>query len=1059
MSLEAEIDVEEVAKPELSELVARQRTGALSPPLASPSLLPFGELAPPIFERLVAEVAWLVDRLDGIRIYGRSGQDQGGLDLVGTRDGELHVYQVRRIAKLDATGLRDAVYDFAHEPNYEPGEKDEPRRFDAVRFVLAAGCSADDTKVEDELARLQGEFQGDLEIELYDASALSISLRERPSIVAGVFGPEWAKAFCGVEVQVPDVDLPNGYELLDDPISALDLSEVHLRAEELSADDPGRAAELFASLANAVWSKFPLHAGDLKRRARDLKVEAGDLDQAFVETCEMLLATPPGASWSPVDLHKLDEIAEGLGESQQALAALIGELSSYVEYPRDAEVDLAPLEALVETDSDFSSILQGIVLRLGELTIALKNIRASPERIAELLGQLNVLSADVETKTRTDCLLADLHDAMDTGESGPFSEVLERAASGYVPEKFAGFVAMRAARSAVANGKIENARHLFRRAVIGSSNAGFGGDAAAALRSISYLDQATIDTLHRAQTLQRSAASVGAGSRLLPDPTSLRARSVESILDQDMREAVPLLRQTILLSRISGSLIDELIARQRYGESLSAAGLHDHAVTELVLAGQRESASKAANALGEWWDPRKYLTEAPDWTIASASAVAARQMDLAPDEEISELAGLFLGITGEEPVEQLAGHQSTRWALAALGAQGDRIPEEVATSIMGMIPVWIDREENHYKLIDQEMVAVLFAIAGSDVAESESAGLAIVEAVKRNVRNADAYLKGLSPSDEITRAVEDLADEQNGNAIETLLAWEVSHPSIDQTAAKWAQRFLKEPVGTDRESFGFGQNLDWGTEFLRMASGEVEIGEATLSDVRVQVIHKLVEWGEDSLDAGGRRGEAIYALARLADFAPPEQQGELFERTMTLVLDPRLNEMDENEIQSQHILSKFSTNTGAANLSTSALVAAAALAKERFEAKLVEDHILSLLLGEDLSAAQQQLVGRALYEIRWALESFGVLTRYRGSHIRRVAAACWSESGRDPIIAQELANDQSRVVRQEIAFALANGEPGCTALEAVLDGLKGDQSYLVRKAASGGTGETNDGSE
>ncbi|MEV5084185.1 hypothetical protein AB0K74_37165, partial [Streptomyces sp. NPDC056159] len=165
----SELPFEEVG---LSTLVSRRNALALTPPLSAPDVLPFGQLAPPVFERVVGEVMWLVDGMNDIRGYGRSGQDQGGLDLIGRKKGQTHVYQVRRIVSLSAPALRAAVTDFTGPPRTTtPEEGWSERRFDAVRFVLAAGCVVDDTKVEDELVALQEEYQGDIEIDLYDAGA------------------------------------------------------------------------------------------------------------------------------------------------------------------------------------------------------------------------------------------------------------------------------------------------------------------------------------------------------------------------------------------------------------------------------------------------------------------------------------------------------------------------------------------------------------------------------------------------------------------------------------------------------------------------------------------------------------------------------------------------------------------------------------------------------------------------------------------------------------------------------------------------------------------------
>jgi hypothetical protein len=48
---------------------------------------------------------------------GRSGQAQGGLDIVGGPATDRSVYQVRRIAALTPAGLRTAVVDYAGQPS------------------------------------------------------------------------------------------------------------------------------------------------------------------------------------------------------------------------------------------------------------------------------------------------------------------------------------------------------------------------------------------------------------------------------------------------------------------------------------------------------------------------------------------------------------------------------------------------------------------------------------------------------------------------------------------------------------------------------------------------------------------------------------------------------------------------------------------------------------------------------------------------------------------------------------------------------------------------------
>src|SRR5215210_7384375 len=95
--------------------------GDLGPPDPFPSLpiathpatLPCRELTWRNFERLCVEVARLVDATTDCRLYGRSGQQQHGIDLYARLlTGDHVVYQVRDIARLTAAKLRKAVGDY-----------------------------------------------------------------------------------------------------------------------------------------------------------------------------------------------------------------------------------------------------------------------------------------------------------------------------------------------------------------------------------------------------------------------------------------------------------------------------------------------------------------------------------------------------------------------------------------------------------------------------------------------------------------------------------------------------------------------------------------------------------------------------------------------------------------------------------------------------------------------------------------------------------------------------------------------------------------------------------
>ena len=164
----ASLDEVEISFPTLA---GRSQVTPLPVPLQNPALLPLSDLDPEVLERLVAEI---VSRQDnrGVQFYGRRGQKQYGLDVLEReKTGTRSLYQVKRYQQIDPTGIREAVEEYAG-PARGAGFDGSPRRFDPQRFVVVTSASLDaDTANVDEVDRLQGVYDGDLEIEVWGAEA------------------------------------------------------------------------------------------------------------------------------------------------------------------------------------------------------------------------------------------------------------------------------------------------------------------------------------------------------------------------------------------------------------------------------------------------------------------------------------------------------------------------------------------------------------------------------------------------------------------------------------------------------------------------------------------------------------------------------------------------------------------------------------------------------------------------------------------------------------------------------------------------------------------------
>ncbi|MFF0767374.1 hypothetical protein ACFYUK_00655 [Nonomuraea wenchangensis] len=203
------------------KLARHTQTTPLPVPMQNPALLPLADLEPGVFERLVTE---MISRQNnrGAQFYGRSGQQQYGLDIVERqKDSTRALYQVKRYDELTQAKIRQAVLDYAGPPRHA-GFAGARRRFDPRRFVLVTSAEFDrDTRNVDVLAELQDEYADDLEIEVWGAEAVSRKLREAPYLVYAVFGPAWAKTWCGFDPAPADPAAPPALGLVEDRRAAL----------------------------------------------------------------------------------------------------------------------------------------------------------------------------------------------------------------------------------------------------------------------------------------------------------------------------------------------------------------------------------------------------------------------------------------------------------------------------------------------------------------------------------------------------------------------------------------------------------------------------------------------------------------------------------------------------------------------------------------------------------------------------------------------------------------------------------------------------------------------
>ncbi len=929
----------------ISDLLGRSQAGPLPPPIVAPPSLPFGDLDPLVFERLVGEVVWLVDGMNDVRGYGRPGQDQGGLDLIGRLDGGTHVYQVRRIVQLTAAALKKAVEDFAGPSRVQVPETEWiDRRFRAVRFVLATACSADDTAVEDQLVILREKYAGDLEIDLYDGRQLSRMLRERGSLVGGIFGPDWACAFCGYDMPHAPVT-PAGRALLNDPLLHLGLGEILTRAEEFTDGEPARAAELFAQLAQRLDQGFPAHAEALRAREREMLLAAGNPTAAFTVTMRLLLDRYETGDRMLDEPRRATELAATLGSPAIEAATVATALDDWFERGYDLGPVTQALKTIVDAEDPCASQL---VVAVAEQIVTDEDPADDPAGLTELAGGL-VGHLTGMAGVRLECCLADLSIRAGVDPVEAYRDLTRRALGGYISEPLAGLVHMRSGRALAFAGCPDDAIEAYRRAVLVAATSDNGGDARDALRSISFLSSKHGLGFEGAFNAMRSARSVGSHDRLISSADDPAVSALEALVDGNLPDASREAHRWVRQKRVAGALLDELVARRRYGEVFARAGVLASAVRQFVMADAQDQAVRAASAAPESLEISQFLDVSANWVQASAAAVIRNQADLLPDSAIDGLAARLVTIAVQGTAPSLMGPQPEKEALGALGAFDLRLPISAARNVLPLVCEMVPREPGHYRFADNEMLAVLAACAHSDAPEvATSAIAALVDAMGRSVHLADRYVSALGPATPgVLDGVRRLAADGDDNALITLAGWDEANGPLVAAARSAAQTILSEPVGTIRSTFSIGSAAERCALLLRAAvapgATQAEDTGEPLTGLLDRVVHHLLFWAEDRNDLAVRRASAVAALRILADRLPSTLSATVWRRLIELHDDPGANEQDLFEQQSQHPLSRFRVDSGGQHLAAGCLLAAAATASTIDEAVAVEERLLPAL--------------------------------------------------------------------------------------------------------------------
>ena len=971
-----------------------------APSNAGPELLPFHERSWPDFERIILVVAEHVDGLRGVRLYGTPGQEQRGIDLWGTdHDGVNIGYQPKRLRSFDERDLAAAVKKF-------DGER---RAVDARRLVICVACETDRTQVSETLVELRRSHPR-FEIDLYDRRRLSEMLRSRPDLVRRLFGPDWAAAFCeSVDWPIPERTTSDvlADALVRGPIVALGLEERFARCDQLAATEPVQAARELGSIIEAlVNGNFDAFAAPLKLQQAELLLTSGDLPGGIEILTELSWKRieAGGNNW---DQHSLSRIRALLAKfdspGARAFVAFADGINQWYGQPDAGLTDLLLRHGdLVLTEHPLVDSATLWILETAISTGDLHSAEAVSDAAMAAIArrQPRGLADEVNVRLRTA-----LADAVDDWDS-----LLRDARSGRLGSRMATLVLMRYGRRCTYKGQPEDADAEYSLAIQRACIAGINAEAAAAVRSIIHLRMRfgsftdDVNTMVQLAYQIESSGAVG----LVPGVDGLDAGSLALSRDK-LPEALRWYRTALRNSVIRGDLTDENAALVGLVNVL-ARSKERAAALQYALASGSIAATDECFPLPAYIDVRSWLSAEPYWQRATAFLTVSKQSDLIPDADVPVHVDLALDAIGEPRRGMFAPHVDLNaWkALAALSA---RASEPQAGRALELVESRIERERNHYRFEDDDLIDVVVSIESTQPGLRERAAELLARMIEQGDNFADDVRRAIvrerrSPHPHLLSRLTTLADAGHQSALQTLGDLDVRHADLlDSVRADVAALLGAPPPVPGR--------MEFGTWLPRTARRARVLDEAE----RIQFALHCAALAEDRTRPESNRTEGAEGVLLLSDHLPVNRRSELFARMMTLAADiDEPTHVDRQLLGGLHPLSTFRFDLDFGSLPREALQAAAALAVTADEAAVIAALATTRLVShnvKEVDAATTALwyLDRASVELNVRL-----LLAHPVARVRQLAAAVSVQSDHpnsDDVM--RLANDMDPSVRRVLA--------------------------------------------
>ncbi|MEU9313743.1 hypothetical protein [Streptomyces sp. NPDC048256] len=804
--------------------------------MQNPKRLPLTELDPEAFEWLITEV---VSRQDnrGVQFYGRSGQEQHGLDIVAREpDGRRSLYQVKRYQELTVAQIKRAIKDYAVSPRSQ-GHRASPRLFDPYRFVLVTAAPFDfDTALVNAVTSLQDAYAGDLEIECWGAEAVGRKLRDAPNLVAAVFGEAWAKAWCGVVPAPNDAAAPRPLGLVNGPVAVLGLQSLEDEARVVEKEHPAHAAELYGKLAEALKKgNFPGHAAQVRARQANMASAAGDAEQAFDLLFELRLDEVLKRSSSPSP-RTLKALASQTGQPRTARWTVLECVADWYEQGSRLAKTVPALRQLMATADPYAGLLCCLVLEQA----LVDGLYDSPTRSLvvdsedappPLLNDLRELAAGAEShdtviRARLACAVADASLRLDSPAAAvesAYSWLVSAAGAGRY-QQARGLITSRAAHAFALRGAPDRAEELWHQSVLASSEDGWFGDARFALRASRQLAN---DRGRLVSGLSVITQALPNRQRLLAGPFNPALTAYEAAHREKLPDAFGDTRRYLWESRLQGAWQEELMAMELFGDVLAAGGHPTEAAEAYLRCGAAKKAAQIAGEMQELVDVGFWLRSPVRRSVAAAVQVVEAQEALISNADagatVSSLVEVAKGLwnaPAARPHPELD-------ALKAIKKFSFRLPASAVDSVLALLAPAISQETRYNGEAAELLINMLHYVEDrrDDIAQ------ALISMMQLPNQHDLWDVVGQLPADgrpALVSGVEQRAAAQVPEAVDVLNTWRPMAEQAQRRSRSACAALLREPVGEPKSVTRLGTR-DGAT--VRLLLGLLACPQADLVDV------------------------------------------------------------------------------------------------------------------------------------------------------------------------------------------------------------------------------------